>query len=139
MDRILVAAPRWLRKHGTVRDPPQLAGRECLVQVTPAGSVIRWRLRRGDEEQTVEVRGHICTNAPLALRDLAVDGAGIAYLPAWLVTDDLARGRLRRVLPDWSSPPIIAYAIHRAELRGAPRLRAFLDMMPPSPALLRRR
>lgn len=130
MERILVAAPRWLRKHGTPKEPRQLAACACLIQVNPAGSIIRWRLRRKDEEQTVEVRGRVRTNAPIALRDLAVDGAGIAYVPDWLVRDDLAAGRLRRVLPSWASPPITAWAIYRAELRGAPRLRAFLAALP---------
>lgn len=132
MDRILVAAPKWLRKNGTPRSPAQLAKRPCLVQVTPRGAVVPWRLeRRGDEAPTtIDVRAHLRSNAPIALRDLAVDGAGVAYLPDILVTEDLAEGRLRRVLPEWVSPPIVAWAIHRAELRGAPRLRAFLDAMP---------
>lgn len=130
MERILVASPRWLRKHGTPREPLQLATRPCLIQVNPAGSIVRWRLRRKETEHTVEVRGQLRTNAPLALRDLAVDGAGIAYVPDWLVRDDLAAGRLRRVLPGWASPPLTAWAIHRTELRGAPRLRAFLGALP---------
>ena len=130
MDRILVAAPRWLRKHGTPREPEQLTRRACLVQVTPAGSIVRWRLRRGDEERVVEVHGQLRSNAPTALRDLAVDGAGIAYLPGWLVREDIAGHRLRQVLTDWSSPSITAWAVYRSEMRGAPRLRAFLDAMP---------
>jgi DNA-binding transcriptional LysR family regulator len=130
MERILVASPRWLRKHGAPRQPQHLAGRDCLVQVTPAGAVVRWRLRRAPDEETSEVRdvrGAFRSNAPLTLRELAVDGAGVAYLPEWLVADAVARGRLRRVLPGWSSPSITAWAVHRTELRGAPRLRAFLE------------
>jgi DNA-binding transcriptional LysR family regulator len=130
MTRVLVAAPRWLRNHGVPREPAQLAAHACLVQVTPAGVVVRWQMRHGADDQTIDVRGHLRSNAPLALRDLAIDGAGIAYLPDWLVAPDIARGRLRRVLPDWASPPIMAHAIYRAELRGAPRLRAFLDALP---------
>ena len=129
MDRFLVAAPRWLRKHGAPREPEQLTSRPCLVQVTLGGAVVKWWLRRGSEDRTIEVRGQLRSNAPIALRDLAVEGAGIAYLPDFLVAGDLAAGRLRRVLPEWSSPPWHATAIHRAELRGAPRLRAFLDAM----------
>jgi DNA-binding transcriptional LysR family regulator len=130
MVRVLVAAPRWLKKHGTPREPEDLAGRDALVQVTPAGNVVRWTLRRGTEEKTVAVSGPIRLNAPLALRDLAVDGLGIAYLPEWLVTGDLAAGRLRRVLPQWSSHSITAWAIYRSELRGSPRLRALLEALP---------
>jgi DNA-binding transcriptional LysR family regulator len=132
MTRVLVAAPRWLRKHGAPRRPEQLAERECLIQVTPAGSIVRWSLRERDAAAatTFDVRGRLRTNTPSALRDLALDGAGIAYLPDWLVTDELKQGRLRRVLPAWSSLPISAWAVHRMELRGSPRLRAFLDALP---------
>lgn len=141
MDRILVASPRWLRKHGMPREPTQLARHDCLIQVTPSGAVIPWSLRRlasATDSTTIEVRGRLRTNAPSALRDLALDGAGIAYLPDWLVADQLQLGSLRRVLPQWASAPITAWAIHRSELRGSPRLRAFLGAMPTDAKQLRR-
>jgi DNA-binding transcriptional LysR family regulator len=138
MQRVLVASSRWLRKHGAVREPEQLRRHSCLIQVTPAGSVIPWSLSRdGGPVQTIEVDGRIRTNAPSALRDLALGGAGIAYLPDWLVAAELEAGTLRRVLPQWSSAPIMAWAVYRAELRGAPRLRAFLEVLPAAPPLAR--
>ena len=140
MDRILVAAPRWLRKHGTPREPEQLAQHDCLIQVTTAGMVVPWELcPQGNAAlgKSIEVRGRLRSNAPSALRDLAVDGAGIAYLPDWLVSEQLEGGSLRRVLPKWSSTPINAWLIHRAELRGSPRVRAFLDAMPKSSSEVR--
>jgi DNA-binding transcriptional LysR family regulator len=82
----------------------------------------------------VEVDGSIRSSAPLALRDLAIAGAGIAYVPDWLVVDDLAAGRLRRVLPAWASLPITASAVYRAELRGDARVTAFLGLFPGRPA-----
>jgi DNA-binding transcriptional LysR family regulator len=133
MTRILVAAPRWLRKHGTPREPAQLGRYECLIQVTPSGNVVRWALARTSnpsETANIEVHGRLRTNTPTALRDLAIDGAGLAFLPNWLVAPALARKKLRRVLPDWSSLPITAWAIYRSELRGNPRLKAFLEAMP---------
>jgi DNA-binding transcriptional LysR family regulator len=135
MQRMCVAAPRWLRKHGTVRTPEELARHACLIQVTPGGTVIPWSLSHegaAAETKVVEVQGQLRTNAPSALRDLALQGAGIAYLPDWLVAADLERGTLRRVLPHWSSAAITAWAVYRAELRGAPRLHAFLDALPSS-------
>ncbi len=132
MERVLVAAPRWLRKHGVPRRPEDIGTGDALVQVTPAGNVVRWGLRRGrtSETRTVDIRGQVRTNAPLALRTLAVDGLGVAFLPDWLVAEDIAAGRLRRVLPEWSSGPIPAWAIYRTELRGSARLRALLEAMP---------
>ena len=133
MTRILVAAPRWLRKHRAPREPGQLAQHECLIQVTPSGSVIRWSLARVDHpEQTVslDVHGRLRTNTPTALRELAIAGAGVAFLPDWLVAPALAQDKLRRVLPEWSSLPITAWAIYRKELRGNARLKAFLEAIP---------
>lgn len=130
MHRILVAAPRWLKRNGSPREPEHLARHPCLVQVTPAGNVVRWTLCRNGTVRSIEVPSQLRTNAPLAIRDLAVNGMGVAFLPDWLVAGDLASGRLRRVLPDWSSVPITAWAIYRSELRGAARVRAFLDVLP---------
>ncbi len=132
MQRVLVAAPRYLRKHGHPKRPHELARAEALIQITPAGTVVRWLLEREAESFRADVRGRTRTNAPMALRDLAVAGAGIAYLPDWLVKADLEQGRLKRVLPGWASPPVNAWAIYRSELRGVPRLRAFLDALPKS-------
>jgi DNA-binding transcriptional LysR family regulator len=139
MTRVLVAAPRLLRKHGTPREPEQLRDKPCLIQVTLAGNAIPWALARRDQpdqQLTVDVEGRLRTNTPSALCQLAVDGAGIAYLPDWLVAGDLTRGTLRAVLPAWCSPPITAWALHRAEQRGNARHRAFLAALPKSSAEL---
>lgn len=137
MERILVASPRWLKRHGTPREPEQLTRHDSLIQVTPAGIVVPWFLGLdGGREGTraIDVHGRLRSNAPSALRDLALQGAGVAFLPDWLVAHDIQRGKLRRVLPKWSSAPITAWLIHRAELRGAPRIRAFLDALPKTSA-----
>lgn len=128
MTRILVAAPGWVRKH-PVRAPLQLAKLPCLVQITPGGTRVRWQLQRGDEAVEVAVAGPVRSSAPIALRELAVAGVGIAYIPSILVEDELARGTLKRVLPEWASPAIAAHAVYRAGMRGDPRLKAFLDAL----------
>ena len=132
MERWLVASPARLRKSGTPRAPEHLVRMPCLVQVTLGGITIPWRLHRDGEERTVDVDGAIRSNTPLALRDLAVDGVGFGYLPDFLVAKDIEGKRLRRVLPEWTSPRLQAVAIHRAELRGAPRVRAFLEAFAPT-------
>jgi DNA-binding transcriptional LysR family regulator len=128
--RHAVASPAYLRKRGTPRDPTQLARHECLVQLGGAGPHTRWSFTRGEAEHIVEVRGRLRANAPLALRDLARAGLGIALLPTWLTADDVAAGSLRALFEGWSGPSVTAWAIYRAELRGSARIRAFLEAMP---------
>lgn len=128
MTRVLVASPGCARALHP-KSPRQLVGMPCLTQITPIGTSIRWQLQRGEESVTVDVKGVARCNAPIALRDLALAGAGIAYVPEVLVTSELASGALVRVLPEWTSAPIIANAVYRTEKRGDPRVRAFVEAM----------
>ncbi|MFT3771051.1 MAG: LysR substrate-binding domain-containing protein [Minicystis sp.] len=128
-DRIVVGSPAYLRAHGVPRAPEDLARHACLVQLGGAGSVVRWTFTRDGVERTVDVRGAVRTNAPVALRDLARAGLGLALVTDWTVADDLASGALRRVLAGWAHPPVSIWALYRAEARGSPRVRAFVDAM----------
>jgi DNA-binding transcriptional LysR family regulator len=44
-------------------------------------------------------------------------------IPDWFAGD------LKRVLTDWPTPEIAAYAIHRTEARGAAKIRVVLDAL----------
>lgn len=121
--RWAVAAPRYLRARGTPRTVAALAKHAALVQLTNAGSLDAWTL--GDE--TVRVQGPLRCTSPSAIRALALRGQGIALLPDWLVRDDVTAGRLKRVLADHVTPMVQLWALHRVELRDAPRVRVFLE------------
>ena len=121
--RWVVAAPKYLRARGTPKSVASLANHAAVVQLAPSGDLDTWVL--GDE--TVRVQGALRCSSPTAIRDLVVAGSGVALLPDWLVRDDLAAGRLKRVLPDRETPLVGLLALHRIELRDAPRTRAFLD------------
>ena len=121
--RWVVAAPRYLRAHGTPRSVAALATHVAIMQLTNAGSLDTWTL--GDD--AVRVQGPLRCTSPTAIHALALRGHGIALLPDWLVRDDISAGRLKRVLADHPTPLVQLWALHRIELRDAPRVRVFLD------------
>ena len=127
--RILVASPGYLGARGAPRSAAELTRHATLVQPQlEAGSGI-WALTGADGPERVRVEARMACNAPLALRELAGAGLGIALLPDWLVAADLASGRLRRVLPALASAEVPVTALYRVEQRGWPRLRAVLDAL----------
>lgn len=130
MTRLVVASPAWLAKHRAPRTPRELARHAGLVQVTTRGTTVVWELSSGSQTETVEIACRLRSHAPSVLRDLCIEGVGPAYLPDALVADALASGALVRVLEPWQGPPIQTWAVYRAELRGTPRLEAFLDVLP---------
>jgi DNA-binding transcriptional LysR family regulator len=123
--RALFAAPSYLKKHGSPRSPELLANHATLMH--PMGLTDTWTLRRGEEEARVKPRVAFRSNALHALRELAIDGAGIALLPEWFASAEMASQRLRMVLPLWRPLPVIANAIYRKDQRGAPRVKALIE------------
>lgn len=124
--RVVVAAPSYVALRGELEGPDALARHACLVQRGASGAIYRWRLVRGNDDQDVEVSGPLASTTPLVLHEAALDGAGLAFLPVWLVADDLARGRLVDALPGWTSRRITTWAVYRRERRPAPAVRAFV-------------
>jgi DNA-binding transcriptional LysR family regulator len=125
--RTVVASPAYLLARGEPGNAVALSGHECLVQLGGAGPLSAWHLIHRGKEQAVQVRGALRISAPVAIRDAALAGLGIAFVPEWLVAGDLAEGRLRRILTAYTSRPITAWALYRAELRRSPRIRAFVE------------
>jgi LysR substrate binding domain len=64
-----------------------------------------------------------------AIRDAAIAGLGIAFLPDFLVAEDLAVGRLRQVLSDVGADDVKIVAIYPNKRLLEPRVRRFIDLM----------
>jgi DNA-binding transcriptional LysR family regulator len=56
-------------------------------------------------------------------------GIGMAYLPDWLVGDDLARGDLKHVLPGHNGPPSTLYAAYTSRKYMTAKVRSFIDFL----------
>lgn len=125
--RVLVASPGYLRRRSEPRTHGDLAQHDAIIHLGASGIADRWRFTKDGSEFVVEVRGALRTNAVYVLREGALAGLGIALLPDWLVANDVAAGRLKLLLRSYSAQPTTVSAVHRTELRGEPRVKAFID------------
>ncbi|QGZ60737.1 LysR family transcriptional regulator [Paraburkholderia acidisoli] len=98
------ASPAWLAEHGEPRTPEQLA-LHAAVALPPEERSATWRFARAGEPAqtgaTVTLEPGYEVNNLLMVRLAALAGMGVAIVPAPLVADDIARGALRRLLPDY--------------------------------------
>jgi DNA-binding transcriptional LysR family regulator len=120
--RVLVASPAYLKRRAEPKTPEALAKHDALSYLTDT-----WTLSNDEREASVRVNVTFHSNALHALRELALNGAGIALLPDWLVGEEVQRRALRIVLPSWHTEPVPVTAIHRTAHRGTTRVRALLD------------
>jgi len=125
--RVLVAAPAYLAARGKPRTPRALTGHDCLIH-GDGNTAMVWRFGRGrSAEIPVTVRGRVAANNSEAVLALARHGLGIALLADWLVTADLARGRLVELLPRFHAPPAPVYALAPPARFASTLVRALTD------------
>ena len=69
-----------------------------------------------------------CSDTHLAKQSVLC-GVGAAYLPAWLVHDELAQGRLIRLLPAHRTQAITLYAAYSSRRYMTTKVRTFIDFL----------
>ncbi len=123
----LVAAPAYLKRHGVPRRPADLAGLGAIVPsyVDISGLEL---LGPGGKVKTPLTAVMKSDDTTLTYH-MVHAGAGLAYLPDWLVADDLAGRRLVRLLPDLAAPPLTLFAVYTSRQYMLPKLRSFIDFL----------
>lgn len=124
LPRYLYASPRYLKLAGEPKEPGDLARHECLCM--PRATT--WTLDDGTKKVEVAVGGRFTLNSVGMIRRLATLDLGIALHAEEIIADDLAEGRLRRVLPQWQATPIAVYAITETRLLPA-KTQRFIEFL----------
>jgi DNA-binding transcriptional LysR family regulator len=102
---VMVASAAYLAERGTPSSPEDLEKHDCLYYFrrgeTPVWS---FESRRGAKARhSVALAGPFAANNSEALRAAALDGLGIALIPDFSASADLATGALVQVLPQWQA------------------------------------
>jgi DNA-binding transcriptional LysR family regulator len=118
VNRYLLAAPAYLKRHGRPTHPRDLTRHACLCYAyLPTPDVWSFVNDAGEEVQ-IRPTGPLRANNADALAPALFAGLGLAVQPDFVVGDALADGSLEVVMPDWSPPPI---ALHLIMPPGGPR------------------
>jgi DNA-binding transcriptional LysR family regulator len=123
------AAPSYLQRHGTPRQPADLARHRALTYAYVA-SPFQWRLVDAEgRPQEVRVGGPLHANSGELLVAAAVAGMGIVFEPDFVVAPFLARGELRRVLPEFAGPRLEVWAVYPSRRHLSAKVRLFVDYL----------
>jgi DNA-binding transcriptional LysR family regulator len=126
--RVVVAAPAYLKRHGTPATLADLAKHNCLA-ISSEGSQRGWTFRDHGKTVTLKVAGNMVCNDGAVLHDWALAGKGLAWRSMWEVAAQLEAGRLCTVLDSYAAPGNDIYAVF-AQRRHLPlRIRAFVDFL----------
>lgn len=124
---ILCASSAYIQQQGLPKTPQQIAKHKCIIDsnfrigkqwpfISPQG-----------QANTVDVQSTISVNSPLAVREVAIAGGGIAMTPEFIVEDAINDGRLISILPEYTTLEFGLYAIYPHRKYVAKKVRCFID------------
>ena len=124
----VVASPGCMAKHPAPAHPQDLSLLPW-VTMTRLQAPLTWKFNLAGESCTVRMRSVMRASAPSSVLALVRNGAGLSVLPDFMVAEDLAAGRLVRVLPGWTMPAGGVYAVYPSSRYLPAKVRILLDFM----------
>ena len=125
-EMVLAGAPEYFRRRRKPATPADLREHDCIIE-THLSRPGEWRLSK---DQTISVKtGPLASNSVRLTREAILDGMGIAFLPRFLIADDIAARRLVVVLPDYVSVRLPLYVMFPKGHYVLAKVKAFVDYL----------
>lgn len=126
--RIVCAAPSYLSRKDIPLHPDDLKHHNCLLYL-PDGDAQGWKFRVPIGEIAISVDGSARSNSGAFLREIALAGIGIIRLPSFIVSHDLAAGRLVPLLPDYIDEDVGIHAVFLDSRPLSVKMRTFINFL----------
>jgi len=123
----VVGSPDYLRRRQRPELIDDLRRHACLRMRRSNGSIAPWSFVNGNEAVEVIVSGPFIANDMPTMLGAAIEGMGLAQVPAPIAAGAVKAGKLVRVLEPFApmAPGVFLYYPSRHQMM--PKLRAFID------------
>ena len=129
VQELLVASPAYLKRMGSPRTPDELVDHVTL-STSEDDARQRWELHGPDGEvRRIDLKPRVMGFDFPMLMALAQQGLGITLLPETVCSEEVRRGELEVVLPQWRLPQGIFHAVFASRRGLLPAVRVFIDFL----------
>jgi DNA-binding transcriptional LysR family regulator len=131
---MICASPAYLDRAGVPECPGDLTRHACIDLQVGGGREI-WQLHtkpsRSSRLSTIAIGSRISVNSQAAALDMALRGKGICHPLSYQVAQDVADGRLVRLLRDYEPAALpVHFVFHPSQRRGG-LVRTFVEQAAP--------
>jgi DNA-binding transcriptional LysR family regulator len=128
LERMLVAAPAYLKARGTPKTPADLASHDCIFGPGNFGRD-SWSFSRSGVETSVDVRGRIHTDSGPGVFASVMAGLGIAMASTVMSGAEVKAGLLVPLLRGYKLEPVEVHAVFPGGPRPSAKVRALVDYL----------
>jgi DNA-binding transcriptional LysR family regulator len=122
--RLWVASPAYLERRGAPRTPADMTRHEAILGI--ARGAADWRF--AGLRTAPRLMGRLRVDDVETRLRAARDGRGVAQLLSYQVADELAAGKLVRLLKAWEPPPLPVHLVTKGRAHRAPKIDAFVEL-----------
>ena len=126
---MLVCSPAYFESRPMPKTPAEVADHNCLQYAYyPYGD--EWRFEDGEgKQESIKIGGNVVSNSAEMLRFLTLNGRGIFLAPSFVVFDDIAEGRLVKIMPDYRPIEFNINAVYPNRSHLPTKVRLFIDLL----------
>ena len=120
------ASPQYLKQFGEPKHPKDLSKHQCL-QFSSLG-LDKWEFENAKQRASVPLKGNIISDDLFLIKTMTLNHSGISLMPTLICEQEVKRGRLIRLLPEWTSLPRPIHFVYPNGRFTSKNLNAFLEL-----------
>lgn len=125
---MLCATPQYLKKHGALDHPEQLAHHRIAVYST-SNAMQQLEFIRGNRQFPINVEGKFQSNQIDLIAKMVMASTCAAVLPEFMVADAIKQGKLTVCLPKYRLPAKPLYLLYPQREFVPLKVKAFIDLL----------
>ncbi len=130
MPMINCVSAGYVQRYGVPQTLADLADHHLVHYVRPLGArSAGFEYQQGNKVQRIPMAGRVTVNSTDAYKSACLSGFGIIQVPALGMADELARGELVAILPDYPAPPLDVSLLYAGQRHLPLRVRVFMEWL----------
>ena len=126
--RKIYTSSNYMKRYGEIKSIQQLSQANFLLMSSIQNND-RLLLTSKEKQHEFRVLPGMLVDDFLILKQMTIEGLGVAIIPSYMCETELANGKLIQVLPNWNMPEVNVYALYPKHRLSVPKVKVFLDFI----------
>jgi LysR family transcriptional regulator AphB len=126
--RKIFASPEYMKHHGEIKLIEELRHADFLLMSSIQGSG-QILLTSKEKQHELKVKPRVLVDDFLILKQMAIEGLGVAIIPDYMCEHEVADGDLVQVLANWGMADVAVNALYPKHRLNLPKVKVFVDFI----------